>query len=339
MDVSAFRFAIETLRKDKWSVLCLMDDDIEAARMAWTLVEMLPGDGVRIALIDPNLADKPERVIWEHLKTAEPEHEFELAPVPDPIFEIDDRDEPDAPRTFRLGSELELDERHEVIRPKFLEQPPPPASLPKPPARSALPDGFWPPSRNTIARAGGAVMVLGGIVAAVLWSLPERPVITAEQPAPPPILPARLAAPIDPPPPSPPAPAPAPPMPREVAALYGKWSKDAASCATEYLLYQPDRSFLFDARTSLASGGTVYYDIVDDDLIAFDGSTGARYRRLGPDQIQQVSFFSTRTGPHQGGPTLVRCPDADPPDRVDWTPTQGHSVLVMKSRARVAGRS
>ena len=59
MDVSAFRFAIETLEKDRgrWSVLCLMADDLEAARMAWTLVEMLPGDGVRIALIDPHLAD------------------------------------------------------------------------------------------------------------------------------------------------------------------------------------------------------------------------------------------------------------------------------------------
>ena len=68
MDVSAFRFAIETLEKDRWSILCLMDDDIEAARMAWTLVEMLPGEGVRIALIDPHLADKPERILWEHLK-------------------------------------------------------------------------------------------------------------------------------------------------------------------------------------------------------------------------------------------------------------------------------
>jgi hypothetical protein len=153
MDVSAFRFAIETLRKDKWSVLCLMDDDIEAARMAWTLVEMLPGDGVRIALIDPNLADKPERVIWEHLKTAEPEHEFDLAPVPDPIFEIDDRDEPDAPRTFRLGSELELDERHEVIRPKFLDHPPPlPASPPsrRPDQRCRTASG---PPRGTRSRA------------------------------------------------------------------------------------------------------------------------------------------------------------------------------------------
>ncbi len=68
MDVSAFRFAIETLEKDRWSVLCLMADDLEAARMAWTLVEMLPGEGVRIALIDPHLADKPERILWEHLK-------------------------------------------------------------------------------------------------------------------------------------------------------------------------------------------------------------------------------------------------------------------------------
>ena len=58
--------------------------------------------------------------------SAEPEHEFELAPVPDPIFEIDDRDQADAPRTFRLGSEHELDERQTVIRPKFLDQPPPP---------------------------------------------------------------------------------------------------------------------------------------------------------------------------------------------------------------------
>jgi hypothetical protein len=341
MDVSAFRFAIETLEKGKWSVLCLMADDLEAARMAWTLVEMLPGEGVRIALIDPHLADKPERVIWEHLKDLEPEHEFDLAPVPDPIFEIDDRDEVDAPRTFRLGSELELDERHEVIRPKFLDQPSPlPVSLPKLTAKSASPNGFWPPSRDTIARAGGAVMVLAGVVAAVLWSLPERPVITAEQPAPPPIVPARLAVPAPPPPPSSPVPvpvpAPAPATPREVAALYGKWSKDAGSCATEYLLYQPDRSFLFDARTSLASGGTVYYDTVDDDLIAFDGSTEARYRRLGPAQIQQVSFFSTRTGPHQGGPALVRCPDANPPDRVDWTPTSADraTAIALISEAR-----
>ncbi len=179
-------------------------------------------------------------------------------------------------------------------------------------------------------------MVLAGIAAAVLWSLPERPVIMAEQPAPPPIVPARLAAPAPPPPPAPPAPAPAAATPKEVAALYGKWSKDAASCATEYLLYQPDRSFLFDARTSLASGGTVYYDVVDDDLIAFDGSTEARYRRLGPDQIQQVSFFSTRTGPHQGGPTLVRCPDANPPDRVDWTPTSADraTAIALISEAR-----
>ena len=49
MDVSAFRYAIETLEKDRWSILCLMADDLEAARMAWTLVEMLPGEGVRIA--------------------------------------------------------------------------------------------------------------------------------------------------------------------------------------------------------------------------------------------------------------------------------------------------
>ena len=84
MDVSAFRFAIETLEKhkDKWSVLCLMADDLEAARMAWTLVEMLPGDGVRIALIDPSLKDKPERILWEHLKDAEPDRPFELTPVP-----------------------------------------------------------------------------------------------------------------------------------------------------------------------------------------------------------------------------------------------------------------
>jgi hypothetical protein len=339
MDVSAFRFAIETLEKDRWSVLCLMADDLEAARMAWTLVEMLPGEGVRIALIDPHLADKPERILWEHLKDAEPEHEFELAPVPDPIFEIDDRDQGDAPRTFRLGSELELDERHAVVRPTFLEQPPPPLALPKPSAKSALPDGFWPPSRNMMAGAGGAVMVLAGIVAAVLWSLPERPVITAEQPAPPPIVPARLAAPIAPPPPPPapiPAAAPVAAPPKEVAALYGKWSKDAGSCATEYLLYQPDRSFLFDARTSLASGGTVYYDVAEGDLLAFDGSTEARYRRLDPDQIQQVSFFSTRTGPHPGGPTLVRCPDVNPPDRVDWTPSRADraTAIALISEAR-----
>jgi hypothetical protein len=289
MDVSAFRFAIETLEKGKWSVLCLMADDLEAARMACTLVEMLPGEGVRIALIDPHLADKPERILWEHLKDAEPEHHFELAPVPDPIFEIDDRDEADAPRTFRLGSELELDERHAVVRPTFLEQPPP-LALPKPSAKSALPDGFWPPSRNMMAGAGGAVMVLAGIVAAVLWSLPERPVITAEQPTPPPIVPARLAAPIAPPPPPAPiaAAAPVAAPPKEVAALYGKWSKDAGSCATEYLLYQPDRSFLFDARTSVASGGTVYYDVAEGDLLAFDDSTEARYRRLDPNRSSPI---------------------------------------------------
>jgi hypothetical protein len=121
-----------------------------------------------------------------------------------------------------------------------------------------------------------------------------------------------------------------------VAALYGKWSKDAGSCATEYLLYQPDRSFLFDARTSVASGGTVYYDVADGDLLAFDGSTEARYRRLDPDQIQQVSFFSARTGPHPGGPTLVRCPDANPPDRVDWTPSSADraTALALISEAR-----
>ena len=185
-------------------------------------------------------------------------------------------------------------------------------------------------------------MVLAGIAAAVLWSLPERPVIMAEQPAPPPVLPARLAAPIAPPPSPAPLPAPAPTpaavTPKEAAALYGKWSKDAGSCATEYLLYQPDRSFLFDARTSVASGGTVYYDVADGDLLAFDGSTEMRYRRLGPDQIQQVSFFSTRTGPHPGGPALVRCPDANPPDRVDWTPNGADRAtaiaLIAEARAQ-----
>ena len=137
-------------------------------------------------------------------------------------------------------------------------------------------------------------------------------------------------APVTPPSiPAPVPPAPASATPREAAALFGKWSKDAASCAAEYLLYQPDRSFLFDARTSLASGGTVYYDTVDDDLIAFDGSTEVRYSRTGPDQIQQVSFFSTRTGPHPGGPTLVRCPDVIPPDRVDWTPGSADRATAM----------
>lgn len=144
MDVSAFRFAIETLEKhkDKWSVLCLMADDLEAARMAWTLVEMLPGDGVRIALIDPSLKDKPERILWEHLKDAEPDRPFELTPVPDPIFEIDDRDEEDAPRTFRLGSELELAEPPATVRPKFLDQPPAPVE--------------FTPSRRTLAKASAA---------------------------------------------------------------------------------------------------------------------------------------------------------------------------------------
>ena len=162
----------------------------------------------------------------------------------------------------------------------------------------------------------------------------------AEQPAPPPSCPARLAAPIAPPPPSPPAigtgPAPATATPKEVAALYGKWSKDAASCATEYLLYQPDRSFLFDARTSLASGGTVYYDTW---TTICSPSTARRKRATAasdPDQIQQVSFFSTRTGPHPGGPTLVRCPDANPPDRVDWTPSSADraTAIALISEAR-----
>jgi hypothetical protein len=198
-----------------------------------------------------------------------------------------------------------------------------------------MPDGFWPPSCGTIAKAGGAVMVLAAIAAAVLSSLPERPATMAEQPAPPPpIVPARLAVPV--PPPPAPAPAPAAAPPKEVAALYGKWSKDAASCATEYLLYQPDRSFSFDARTSMTFGSTVFYDVADDDLLAFDGSTEARYRRLGPDQIQQVSFFSTRTGPHSGGPTLVRCPDVNPPDRVDWTPNRADraTAIALISEAR-----
>ena len=343
MDVSAFRFAIETLDKDKWSVLCLMADDIEAARMAWTLVEMLPGDGVRIALIDPHLAGKPERILWEHLKDAEPDHPFELTPVPDPIFEIDDRDEEDAPRTFRLGSELELAEPPAVTRPKFLEQPldlvefTPSRKATAAAATAAAPSpegGLWPPSRNTVAKTGAAVAALAGIAAAVLWSLPEHTVPTAQQPVPSPVVQtARLAAPAAPasqpsiPAPVPPAPAGA--TPKEVSALFGKWSKDAAGCATEYLLYQPDRSFLFDARTSLASGGTVYYDTVDDDLLAFDGSTEARYGILGPDRIQQVSYFSTRTGPHPGGPTLVRCPDVDPPDRVDWTPGNADRTTAM----------
>jgi hypothetical protein len=345
MDVSAFRFAIETLEKDKdtWSVLCLMADDLEAARMAWTLVEMLPGDGVRIALIDPSLKDKPERILWEHLKDAEPDRPFELTPVPDPIFEIDDRDEEDAPRTFRLGSELELAEPPAIVRPKFLDQPPAPVEF-TPSRRTsakasagsnpASAGGLWPPSRSTVAKAGAAAAALAGIAAAVLWSLPEHVVPMAEQPVPPPVVQAaRLAAPAAPAaPPTIPAPVPPPPAdatPKEAAGLFGKWSKDAASCATEYLLYQPDRSYLFDARTSLASGGTVYYGMVDDDLIAFDGSTEARYSRLGPDKIQQVSYFSTRTGPHPGGPALVRCPDVDPPDRVDWTPASADRATAM----------
>lgn len=359
MDVSAFRFAIETLEKDqdKWSVLCLMADDIEAARMAWTLVEMLPGDGVRIALIDPSLKDKPERILWEHLKDAEPDRPFELAPVPDPIFEIDDRDdEEDAPRTFRLGSELELEEpppaiarptiaQPTIVRPKFLDPPPVPAAFKQPDRplpEPAASDGLWPPSRTTVAKAGAAVAALAGIAAAVLWSLPERSAPMAEQPAPPPAVQvARLAAPAASATPSIPAPVPPAPAgatPREATALFGKWSKDAASCAAEYLLYQPDRSFLFDARTSLASGGPVYYDTVDDDLIAFDGSTEVRYSRVGPDQIQQVSFFSTRTGPHPGGPALVRCPDVVPPDRVDWTPGSADRAtalaLIAEARAQ-----
>ena len=196
-------------------------------------------------------------------------------------------------------------------------------------AASAPSSGLWPPSRNTAAKAGFAVAALAGITAAVLWSLPERSVPLAEQPAPPPAVQvARLAAPAA--PATPPVPVtPVSSTPREAAALFGKWSKSVASCATEYLLYQPDRSFLFDARTSLASGVTVFYDTVDDDLIAFDGSTEARYSRAGPDQIQQVSFFSTRTGHHPGGPSLVRCPDVNPPERVDWTPGNADRATAM----------
>jgi hypothetical protein len=333
MDVSAFRFAIETLEKGRWSILCLMDDDLGAARMAWTLVEMLPGDGVRIALIDPHLAGKPERILWEHVKSHEPEPEPEYTPVPDPIFEIDDRDEEDAPRTFRLGSELELDEPLPPIRTKFFE-PSAASAAPEPAGKRAripaLPDGLWPPSPGTLARAGGAALVLTGIVGAVLWSLPDRPPTMAEQPAPPPVLQARL--PSLPPPPS------VATVRKEAAALFGKWSKDAGSCATDYVMYQPDRSFLFNAPLLLSSGGPVYYDVVDDDLLAFDGSTEARYRRVGPDQLQQVSFFSTRTGPHPGGPTLVRCPDVNPPERVDWTPSQADRAtavaLISEARAQ-----
>lgn len=36
MDVAGFRFAVETLEKGRWSVLCLMADDIAAARMAYS---------------------------------------------------------------------------------------------------------------------------------------------------------------------------------------------------------------------------------------------------------------------------------------------------------------
>src|SRR3954471_780570 len=325
MDVSAFRFAIETLEKGGWSVLCLMDDDLRAARMAWTLVEMLPGDGARIALIDPHLADKPERILWEHMKSPEPEPELEpepeYTPVPDPIFEIDDGDD-DAPRTFRLGSELELDEPQPPVRPKFLDQSATRAAAP------AL-AGLWPPSRGTLARAGGAALVLTGIVGAVLLSLPDHPESMTEQPAPPAVLQARVASP---PPPPPPIAA----VRKEAAALFGKWSKDPGSCATDYVMYQPDRSFLFNARTSLSSGGPVFYDTMDDDLLAFDGYTEARYRRIGSDQLQQVSFFSIRTGPHEGGPTLVRCPDVYPPERVDWTPGQVDraTAIALISEAR-----
>ena len=118
-------------------------------------------------------------------------------------------------------------------------------------------------------------MVLAGIVGAVLWSLPDRPDRQAEQPAPPPILPARRAGVTAPPPPPAPIPAAAPVAapPKEAAALYRQVVEGPGQLRHRYLLYQPDRSFLFDARTSLSSGGPVFYDVADGDLLAFDGST------------------------------------------------------------------
>ena len=146
MDVSAFRFAIETLEKDRWSVLCLMDDDLESARMAWTLVEMLPGDGVRIALIDPHLADKPERILWEHLKFTEPEPE---RPEPELAFPSPIRSSRSTTATrptrrvhSALGRNWNSTNRIPLVRPNSSTSRR--RSAPQHPA-SPLPDGFGLP--------------------------------------------------------------------------------------------------------------------------------------------------------------------------------------------------
>ncbi|EWY37705.1 hypothetical protein N825_16770 [Skermanella stibiiresistens SB22] len=325
MNVAGFKFAVEILQKGDWTILCLMADDIAAARMAYSLMTLHPYDGVRLALIDPALRDSPERVIWEHLKAPEPEPTddsgvLDLIPLPDghPLLtsDLDDDDTGNAPRSFRLGSEREIDDPGAAARRRI--------------SAGRVDDGkrprMWPPTRRAIGKALGAGMIVSGIFGAALWNLPERP--GPEAPMEPPRLaapaPARFAeTPTEPPAPTPPPPAAAAPTSAEVpdtTALFGKWAKDAAGCATDYLLFQPERAFMVDSRLALASGGPAFYGVVENDLTVFDGATESRYGRLGPDQLRQVSFFSTRTGPHEGGPTLVRCANTDPPDRVDWTP-------------------
>ena len=56
------------------------------------------------------------------------------------------------------------------------------------------------------------------------------------------------------------------------------------------------------------------------DITVFDETSESRYRALAPDRLRQLSYFSSRTGLHEGGPTLVRCPDAEPPPGVEWAP-------------------
>ncbi|WP_158046658.1 hypothetical protein [Skermanella pratensis] len=319
MDVAGFRFAVETLEKGRWSVLCLMADDIAAARMAYSLMTLYPYDGVRLALFDPALGDSPERVIWEHLKAAAEEEGGEatddadvldLTPLP-AGHPLDGADE-DGPRSFRLGSEPEIDDPGAVARRKLSRGRSAAAAAPR----------LWPPSRRLAGRAIGAGLVVSGIFGAALLNLPERP------PPRPPEQPPRLAD-MAPAPPAavPPVPAESPaaePDPVEPAAdtsaILGKWAKDAQACASDYLIFRPDSSVLVDARLALASGGPVFYGTEEGDVTVFDGVTESRYRPAVPDRLRQVSYFSSRTGLHEGGPTLVRCSDAEPPPHMEWTP-------------------
>ncbi|QQP90855.1 hypothetical protein IGS68_06415 [Skermanella sp. TT6] len=328
MDVAGFRFAVETLERGRWSVLCLMADDIAAARMAYSLMTLYPFDGVRLALFDPALDDRPERVIWEHLKaTGEEGHDainaddvLDLTPLPEGHFPHDDGGE-EGPRSFRLGSEPEIDDPGAVARHRLSRG----RSAAAPKAASRL----WPPGRRLAGRAIGAGLVISGIFGAALLNLPERP-----SPRPPeqplrladlgPARPEASAPPVLSPAPVPVEPAAADPAPAEPASgaspILGKWAKDTQACANDFLIFRPDSSILVDARLALASGGPVFYGTEGVDITVFDETSESRYRALAPDRLRQVSYFSSRTGLHEGGPTLVRCPDAEPPPGVEWAP-------------------